>query len=67
MSKGKLLIVDDEENLRASLRGILQDEGYQADAVSSGETCLEKLKKNKYDAIFLDIWLPGKDGLEILK
>ena len=67
MSKGKLLVVDDEENLRASLRGILQDEGYQTDAVSSGETCLEKLKNNKYDAIFLDIWLPGKDGLEILK
>jgi two-component system nitrogen regulation response regulator NtrX len=67
MSKGKLLVVDDEDNLRASLRGILQDEGYQADAVASGETCLEKLKKNKYDAIFLDIWLPGKDGIEILK
>ncbi len=62
MSKGKLLIVDDEKNLRSSLQAILQDEGYQTDAVSSGEACLEKLKKNKYDTIFLDIWLPGKTG-----
>ncbi len=67
MSKGKLLIVDDEENIRISLQAILRDEGYQTDAVSSGEACLEKLKRNKYDAIFLDIWLPGKDGIEILK
>ncbi len=67
MSKGKLLIVDDEKNLRSSLQAILRDEGYQTDAVSSGEACLEKLKKNKYDTIFLDIWLPGKDGIEILK
>ena len=67
MSKGKLLIVDDEENIRISFQAILRDEGYQTDAVSSGEACLEKLKKNKYDAIFLDIWLPGKDGIEILK
>ena len=67
MSKGKLLVVDDEENLRTSLQAILRDEGYQADVVCSGEACLEKLKKKKYDAIFLDIWLPGKDGIEILK
>ena len=67
MSKGKLLIVDDEKNLRSSLQAILRDEGYQTDAVSSGEACLEKLKKNKYDTILLDIWLPGKDGIEILK
>jgi len=53
MSKGKLLVVDDEENIRISFQAILRDEGYQTDVVSSGEACLEKLKKNKYDAIFL--------------
>jgi len=67
MSKGKLLVVDDEENLRISLQGILRDEGYQVDVVPSGETCLEQLNKKKYDVIFLDIWLPDKDGIEVLK
>ena len=67
MNKGKVLVVDDEANLRTSLQQILGDEGYLADSVASGETCLEKLDNNKYDAVFLDIWLPGIDGLEVLK
>jgi len=67
MSKGRVLVVDDEANLRTSLQQILGDEGYLADSAASGETCLEKLDSNKYDAVFLDIWLPGIDGLEVLK
>ncbi|MDA2934525.1 sigma-54 dependent transcriptional regulator [Acidobacteria bacterium AH-259-D05] len=67
MNRAKVLVVDDEANLRRSLQGILQDEGYLADSVASGETCLEQLEKTKYDAVFLDIWLPEKDGIEVLK
>jgi two-component system nitrogen regulation response regulator NtrX len=67
MSKARVLVVDDEANLRTSLQQILGDEGYLADSVASGETCLEQLEKNKYDAVFLDIWLPGMDGMEVLK
>lgn len=63
----RLLVVDDEENVRASLRGILQDEGFRTESVPSGEACLEELGKTKYDVVFLDVWLPGKDGMEILK
>ncbi|MDA2926277.1 sigma-54 dependent transcriptional regulator [Acidobacteria bacterium AH-259-G07] len=63
----KLLVVDDEENVRISLQGILQDEGYTVDSVYSGETCLEELERKKYDVVFLDVWLPGKDGIEVLK
>lgn len=63
----KLLVVDDEENVRISLQGILQDEGYIVDSVYSGETCLEELERKKYDVVFLDVWLPGKDGIEVLK
>ena len=65
--RAKVLVVDDEDNLRTSLQEIFRDEGYLADGVSSGETCLEQLNKRKYDAVFLDIWLPGKDGIEVLK
>jgi two-component system nitrogen regulation response regulator NtrX len=65
--KGRLLVVDDETNVRASLEGILKDEGYSVDTVASGEECLRSLQRKAYDVVFLDIWLPGKDGVTVLK
>jgi two-component system nitrogen regulation response regulator NtrX len=62
----KVLIVDDEANIRQSLSGVLADENYQCTAVASGEACLEALARESYEAIFLDIWLPGMDGLAAL-
>ncbi len=62
----KVLIVDDEANIRQSLSGVLADENYQCTVVASGEACLEALAKESYEAIFLDIWLPGIDGLDTL-
>jgi two-component system nitrogen regulation response regulator NtrX len=47
--------------------GVLADEGFTVDAVESGEECLNAANRRPYDAIFLDVWLPGKDGLEVLK
>jgi phytoene dehydrogenase-like protein len=58
-----ILIIDDEAGVRASLGGVLRDEGYQVDAVDSGEACLEKVTRQAYDVMLLDIWLPGIDGL----
>jgi len=63
----RLLIVDDEENVRRSLQGVLQDEGYCVDTVPSGQECLKVLDRRGYDLIFLDVWLPGRDGLDVLK
>jgi two-component system nitrogen regulation response regulator NtrX len=65
--KGRLLVVDDETNVRASLEGILEDEGFSVDTVASGEECLRALQRKAYDVVFLDIWLPGKDGLAVLE
>ena len=62
-----ILIVDDEAAIRESLQGVLADEGYSADAVESGEACLEAVRGKRFDAILLDIWLPGIDGLETLQ
>jgi two-component system nitrogen regulation response regulator NtrX len=62
----KVLVVDDEVNIRQSLSGVLSDENYQCSAVASGEECLEALARESYEAIFLDIWLPGIDGLTTL-
>ena len=62
-----VLIVDDEAGIRESLKGVLQDEGYQASVVESGEACLELLAKRSFDVVLLDIWLPGIDGLDVLE
>ncbi|HEV2178515.1 MAG TPA: sigma-54 dependent transcriptional regulator [Terriglobia bacterium] len=61
-----VLIVDDELGIRQSLTSVLQDEGYHVDAVESGEACLEFLARKRPQAVMLDIWLPGMDGLEAL-
>ena len=62
----KVLIVDDEANIRQSLRGVLSDENYDCTAVGSGEACLEELARASYEAVLLDIWMPGIDGLTAL-
>ena len=58
-----ILLVDDEPGVRSALGGVLRDEGYEVDAVDSGEACLERLGRQAYDVVVLDIWLPGMDGL----
>jgi two-component system nitrogen regulation response regulator NtrX len=67
MQGDKLLVVDDESGIRNSLAGILGDEGWQVDLAASGEEALATLKERAYRAIFLDVWLPGIDGLETLR
>jgi two-component system nitrogen regulation response regulator NtrX len=64
--KPTILIVDDEAGVRSALSGVLRDEGYGVDAVDSGEACLDRVVRTAYDAIVLDIWLPGMDGLATL-
>src|SRR4029079_16100407 len=62
-----ILIVDDEPGVRSALGGVLRDEGYDVDAVDSGEACLERLGgRDSYDVVVLDISLPGMDGLATL-
>ena len=61
-----ILIVDDEPGVRSALGGVLRDEGYNVDAVESGEACLERLSRRVFDVVVLDIWLPGMDGLATL-
>jgi two-component system nitrogen regulation response regulator NtrX len=62
-----ILVVDDERDIRESLRGILEDEGYTVHLAESGEACLEQLKKRACEVVLLDIWLPNMDGLETLE
>ncbi|MFZ0977835.1 MAG: sigma-54 dependent transcriptional regulator [Candidatus Acidiferrales bacterium] len=62
-----ILIVDDESGIRESLGALLRDEGYDADAVASGEECLDRLKRRNFDLVLLDVWLNGMDGLDTLE
>jgi two-component system nitrogen regulation response regulator NtrX len=65
--KDWVLVVDDEAGVRASLAGILGDEGYAVSTVESGEAALEALEARRFDLVLLDVWLPGQDGLEVLR
>ena len=62
-----VLIVDDERGIRETLRGVLEDEGFEVESVESGEDCLKSVESDTFACILLDIWLPGIDGLETLK
>jgi two-component system nitrogen regulation response regulator NtrX len=64
--KPTILVVDDEPGVRSALGGVLRDEGYTVEAVSSGEACLERMTRGAVDLIVLDVWLPGMDGLATL-
>jgi len=62
---GKILIIDDEKDIRLSLRGILEDEGYRTLEAESAEQGLRMIGSG-VDLVLLDIWLPGMDGLQTL-
>lgn len=66
MKQQRVLVVDDEPGIRDSLSGVLEDEGYEVESVGSGEACLTKLAERAFDAVLLDVWLPGIDGMETL-
>ena len=65
--KPHVVIVDDEEDIQLSLSGILEDEGYRVTACGSGEEGVRLLEQDEPDILFLDIWLPGIDGMEVLE
>lgn len=63
----KVLIVDDENGIRRSLKGVFEDEGYTTELAATGEECLGYLEGDEFDLILLDVSLPGIDGLETLQ
>ncbi|HHQ47457.1 MAG TPA: sigma-54-dependent Fis family transcriptional regulator, partial [Acidobacteria bacterium] len=67
MKPESILIVDDEPGIRELLGQILGDEGYETQAVGSGEEALALLEQELFDLVLLDIWLPGVNGVEVLK
>jgi two-component system nitrogen regulation response regulator NtrX len=67
MADETILVIDDEQGIRDTLQGILEDEGYNVLTAETSEEGIEIIKKSGPDLIILDIWLPNMDGIEALE
>ena len=65
--RATVLVVDDEDSIRESLRMILEYEGYRVEEADSGEAALSRVRQRPPDAVLLDIKMPGMDGLSVLR
>jgi CheY-like chemotaxis protein len=63
----KILVVDDEENIRLLYQEELEEDGYTVDVAAHGQEALEKLNTFQPDLVTLDIRMPGMDGVETLR
>jgi two-component system nitrogen regulation response regulator NtrX len=62
-----VLVVDDEPDIRRTLEAILSEEGYAVTLAGTAAEALELVRDAAFDAVLLDIWLPDRDGLDVLK
>ena len=67
MSKGSILVVDDESEIREGLEILLKGEGYGVASAENGESGLAKLEERPFDLLLLDVSLPDRNGLDMLK
>jgi len=65
--KNNILIVEDEHDIREIYAEVLSSVGYVVEQVADGETGMQKIRDDDWDILLLDIMLPGKDGIKILK
>ncbi len=63
----RILVVEDDENLRLPLVDNLEDEGFSVEQASTGEIAIERVRRRAFDVIVLDIMLPGMSGYEVCK
>lgn len=67
MKKRSILVVDDEKNIRSTMKKSLETKQISVSTAVNGEEALEKLQRDSFDLVFLDLKLPGMDGMEILR
>ncbi|MDQ2634644.1 MAG: response regulator [Pseudomonadota bacterium] len=67
MAKARILIVEDEPNIVESLSFILRRAGFEVDTVSDGAEALDRVRRQAFQVLVLDIMLPGMNGLDVLK
>ncbi len=66
-NKAKILIVDDEDIVRESLRDWLESVGYKVDIAGSGQEALQKIESKSFKIMLTDLIMPGMDGIELMK
>jgi DNA-binding NtrC family response regulator len=66
-NQNRILIVDDDDTIRTTMKAILEDEGYAVDLAASGKEGIQKSKDTAYNVALLDIRLPDMEGVELLK
>lgn len=66
-AKGKILVIDDESDIRAALDAILEDEGFSVITAADGMEGVQKNKENDPDVIILDLKMPKMGGMEALR
>ena len=62
-----ILVVDDEPDIRQTLREILEDEGFRVTLAGNGAQAREAYRENLPDLVLLDIWMPDVDGITLLR
>ena len=67
MAKARILIVEDEPNIVESLSFILRRAGFEVDTVTDGAEALDRVRRQVFEVLVLDIMLPGMNGLDVLK
>jgi len=67
IGKGRILVVDDEADIRESLEALLSLEGYSVELAASGGEGLRKVESRDYDLVLLDLMLPDRSGMEVLR
>src|ERR1700741_1555918 len=67
ISKGSILVVDDESEIREGLELLLKTEGYLVASAENALSGLSRLEERPYDLILLDVSLPDRNGIELLK
>ena len=63
----RILVVDDDENIRNTMKAILEDEGYIVDLAATGKEAIKKTEETAYNVALLDIRLPDMEGVDLLK
>src|SRR5580698_3255574 len=66
-AKGRILVIDDEPDIRESLETLLTIEGYSVELAHNGTEGLQKLESRGYDIVLLDLMMPDKSGMEVLQ
>jgi len=67
MARGRIFVIDDEEDNIEYLSAIIEDAGFQAETASDGARALVRLRDDPPDLVFLDVQMPGMNGFEVLK